>query len=289
MNVATREKRKRHDPGFSSEDGEESPKRMPVVSTIKEKCRRCYTCVRKCPAKAIKVEEGQAKVVEERCIACGSCIKVCHQEAKADPRFPRRGKGALLEDHEEVIACLAPSFPGRLSRRPAPARSFPASRPRVSPKSSSRLRGGSGGQGPRPLGKENVEKMYISSPCPALGPVHQEILSSLVASLAPLFRRWWPWAGCQTGLPAGGQGGLHRPLHRQESGDRRPGGGGDVDAVLTFVELDAMFQEAGLILEKLPESGPRRAPAPAGTDLSRPGGLLRSAAMKEDICRTGFW
>ena len=26
---------------------------MPVVSTIKEKCRRCYNCVRKCPAKAI--------------------------------------------------------------------------------------------------------------------------------------------------------------------------------------------------------------------------------------------
>jgi ferredoxin len=44
---------------------------MTVVSTIKEKCRRCYTCVRKCPAKAIKVEEGQAKVVAERCIAWG--------------------------------------------------------------------------------------------------------------------------------------------------------------------------------------------------------------------------
>ena len=83
---------------------------MTVVSTIKEKCRRCYTCVRKCPAKAIKVEEGQAKVVTERCIACGSCIKVCRQEAKAI-----RDSIAILKDlfwnSQNIVACLAPSFP----------------------------------------------------------------------------------------------------------------------------------------------------------------------------------
>src|SRR5512142_1515656 len=83
---------------------------MTVVSTIKEKCRRCYTCVRKCPAKAIKVEEGQAKVVTERCIACGSCILVCRQEAKAirDSVSPLK---ELFWKDQEIIACLAPSFP----------------------------------------------------------------------------------------------------------------------------------------------------------------------------------
>ena len=55
---------------------------MGIVSTIPEMCRRCYTCVRECPAKAIKVERGQAAVVEERCIACGNCVKVCAQQAK---------------------------------------------------------------------------------------------------------------------------------------------------------------------------------------------------------------
>ena len=44
---------------------------MGIVTTIPEKCKRCYTCVRECPAKAIKVENGQAMVIEERCIACG--------------------------------------------------------------------------------------------------------------------------------------------------------------------------------------------------------------------------
>src|SRR5512138_2632281 len=83
---------------------------MSVVSTIKEKCRRCYTCVRKCPAKAIKVEDGQAKVVSERCIACGSCILVCRQEAKAI-RDSISAVKELFSKSGDVIACLAPSFP----------------------------------------------------------------------------------------------------------------------------------------------------------------------------------
>jgi signal transduction histidine kinase len=60
---------------------------------------------------------------------------------------------------------------------------------------------------------------------------------------------------------------------------------GDVDAVLTFVELDRMFQEAGLMLDRLLESeidGPRPR---LGRIFPVPGGLLRSAGMKEDICQ----
>ena len=31
-----------------------------IITTIKQNCRRCYTCVRDCPAKAIRIEDGQA-------------------------------------------------------------------------------------------------------------------------------------------------------------------------------------------------------------------------------------
>ena len=41
-----------------------------LVYTIKELCRTCYTCVRECPAKAIRIVGGQAEVITERCIAC---------------------------------------------------------------------------------------------------------------------------------------------------------------------------------------------------------------------------
>ena len=53
-----------------------------LVFTEKDKCRVCYTCVRECPVKAIKITDGQAEVIHERCIACGNCVKVCSQGAK---------------------------------------------------------------------------------------------------------------------------------------------------------------------------------------------------------------
>ena len=57
-------------------------KRMKLVFTVKDRCRVCYTCVRECPVKAIKIMNGQAEVMSERCIGCGNCVKVCSQEAK---------------------------------------------------------------------------------------------------------------------------------------------------------------------------------------------------------------
>ena len=53
-----------------------------LVVTVKDRCRVCYTCVRECPVKAIKINNGQAEVISERCIGCGNCVKVCSQGAK---------------------------------------------------------------------------------------------------------------------------------------------------------------------------------------------------------------
>ena len=33
------------------------------ITTVKERCRMCYTCVRECPAKAIRIADGQAEVI----------------------------------------------------------------------------------------------------------------------------------------------------------------------------------------------------------------------------------
>ncbi len=80
------------------------------VTTIKERCRVCYTCVRECPAKAIRISEGQAEVIPSRCIACGNCVRVCSQEAKR----VRNTTGQvidLLAGPAPVAACVAPSFP----------------------------------------------------------------------------------------------------------------------------------------------------------------------------------
>lgn len=81
-----------------------------LVYTIKELCRTCYTCVRECPAHAIRIVGGQAEVITERCIACGNCTKVCSQGAKV---FTNTVDHVLkvLEKPGIKAAIVAPSFP----------------------------------------------------------------------------------------------------------------------------------------------------------------------------------
>jgi iron only hydrogenase large subunit-like protein/nitrogen-specific signal transduction histidine kinase len=82
----------------------------PLVFTIKDRCRVCYSCVRDCPVKAIKIIDGQAEVITERCIGCGNCIKVCSQDAKTF----FKSKNAVLDlinSGQKTIACVAPSAP----------------------------------------------------------------------------------------------------------------------------------------------------------------------------------
>ena len=85
-----------------------------IIRTIKQNCRRCYTCVRDCPAQAIRIEDGQAFVVDERCIACGNCTLVCSQNAKTYLSGLERASW-LLEEEAPVAALLAPSFPAGFS------------------------------------------------------------------------------------------------------------------------------------------------------------------------------
>jgi Fe-S-cluster-containing hydrogenase component 2 len=88
-----------------------------LVYTIKELCRTCYTCVRECPAKAIRIVGGQAEVIVERCIACGNCTKVCSQGAKVFLNTTDRVVKLLVSD-SKIAAIIAPSFPAEFSDIP---------------------------------------------------------------------------------------------------------------------------------------------------------------------------
>ncbi len=80
-----------------------------TVYTIKGRCRVCYTCVRECPVKAIKIMNGQAEVIAERCIVCGNCVTVCSQGAKTYTRQSIEVM-ELLNQSQPLIAMLAPSY-----------------------------------------------------------------------------------------------------------------------------------------------------------------------------------
>lgn len=87
-----------------------SKRNQSVVNTVPERCKSCYTCVRECPAKAIRIHDGQAEIMPDRCIACGNCVRVCRQNAK---QFLNTTEDvfAYLNNGHKVVALLAPSFP----------------------------------------------------------------------------------------------------------------------------------------------------------------------------------
>ena len=82
----------------------------PVYTLINE-CHDCYKCIRECPVKAIKIENGHASVIPEKCIACGNCVKTCPSNAKRVRNDIAQAKNLILAK-KQVFVSLAPSWSG---------------------------------------------------------------------------------------------------------------------------------------------------------------------------------
>ena len=77
--------------------------------TIKNNCQDCYKCVRRCPVKAIKIEDNSAMIVPDLCIACGTWYRVCPAQAKQARNDLTRAKH-LIQSGKDVYVSLAPSW-----------------------------------------------------------------------------------------------------------------------------------------------------------------------------------
>ncbi len=276
---------------------------MGVVSTIPEKCKRCYVCVRECPAKAIKVVRGQATVIEELCIACGNCVKVCAQKAKRiedSTGFVKR----LLEEAAMQKALQAPSA----RRAPTPsahvvaalAPSFPAAFHPADPGTviAALRRLGFSDVWEVAFGAELISREYarlfkealatgrsvISTPCPAIVSYVRKFMPHLHGLLAPIVSPMVAVArairaefGADTRVVFIG------PCIAKKNEIRDPAVRGAVDAVLTFEELQKMLLEAGVRSEELKPSGFDGPACYLGRSISISGGLLRSAGLNTDI------
>jgi iron only hydrogenase large subunit-like protein len=83
--------------------------RLNAIYTKKRECQDCHKCIRECPVKAIRVQDGSACVVPELCIMCGNCVLTCPNGAK-QVRDDLPAAKDLLRGGRRVIASLAPSF-----------------------------------------------------------------------------------------------------------------------------------------------------------------------------------
>ena len=80
-----------------------------AVYTLYNECQDCYKCVRRCPVKSIRIQDGHACVISERCISCGRCVSSCPSHAKR-VRSDIDPVKKLLNSGKEVYVSLAPSW-----------------------------------------------------------------------------------------------------------------------------------------------------------------------------------
>jgi len=255
---------------------------MTIVYTEREKCKGCYACIRGCPCKAIKVEEGLAQVMKERCIACGTCLQVCVTGAKrveSDIGLVWQ----LLGQYSSVIAILSSSFPAAL----------PEVRPGQLVTSLKKL-GFSEvmedsfgaelvGREYARLMHENKGKPILSSNCPAvvtyIEKYHPQLTSNLAHIVSPTLamgrlikQSYNPEAKVVFIGPC--------VAKKAESRDEKVAGA--IDAVLTFAELKEMLAAKGIIAEAEEEqfTGPK---PNLGRLFAISGGLLRVMGLSDDI------
>ncbi len=87
------------------------------IYTEEHECQDCYKCVRECPVKAIRLNNGKASIIEDECVLCGHCVRVCPVHAKK-VRNDLERVISLLETKDKVIVSLAPSFRVEFSEYP---------------------------------------------------------------------------------------------------------------------------------------------------------------------------
>lgn len=247
-----------------------------LVYTIKELCRTCYTCVRECPARAIRIENGQAEVIEDRCIACGNCTKVCSQGAKVYLNTTDRVIKLLSED-ADVAAIVAPSFPAEFSEI-GDYRILVGMIRRLGFRYVAEVSFGADlvAQKYRELVDEGRET-FITSDCPSIVSYVKYYHPALVGRLAPVVSPMVAMA---------------RVVHAKYGRDTRivfigpcvakKAESSDVDEALTFRELRDLFAEQGIEPE---DTGPTDFDPPAGGrgaifPVAR--GLLQTADINDD-------
>lgn len=84
------------------------------IYTETAECQDCFKCVRKCPVKAIEIEEGRASIDSGLCIFCGHCLDVCSTKAKKVRDDLQKAKD-LVKNKREVYVSLSPSYVGEYS------------------------------------------------------------------------------------------------------------------------------------------------------------------------------
>ncbi len=255
----------------------------PLITIIGEKCRACYACVRECPAKAIKVENGRASVIQPRCIGCGNCLRVCTQNAK-QVRDDTQRAFSLIESGEPASAMVAPSFPAEFIDIPPGTLVAMIRALGFTYVHEVALGADMVAHMYRKLLDEDPERRLIATACPAVVSYVRKYEPELIPYLAPVVSPMVATARVLRheygedlrtvfiGPCVGKKRASIDTIHRE------------VDAVLTFSELRDMLARRDITPENVPADDLFDPPyGGVGTVFPIPGGLLQTAGLQEDL------
>ncbi|MBN2165622.1 MAG: 4Fe-4S binding protein [Marinilabiliaceae bacterium] len=85
-----------------------------LILTDKNKCNLSLTCIRTCPAKAIKIADGYAQIMASRCIGCGHCVTMCSKDA-ISIRDEKTLVKELINSSGNIAAMCDPAISGEFT------------------------------------------------------------------------------------------------------------------------------------------------------------------------------
>ena len=224
---------------------------MPVASPYLDfknaKCKDCFKCLRECPVKAIRYENHQAKIIDSRCILCGKCTLVCPQNAKQVHSEAEDVLG-LLASGKKVVASLAPSFVSSFGVQDFDVMAEALSELGFAETEETAIGAKAVTEEYARLLKTGEFRNFISSACPAVNRMIQLYYPSALKYLAPvpspmvaharMIKKRDPDAAIVFIGPC-----IAKKREAAESGI--------IDGVLTFEELNALFERKNIDLGKI--------------------------------------
>ncbi|MGD0546590.1 MAG: [Fe-Fe] hydrogenase large subunit C-terminal domain-containing protein [Terracidiphilus sp.] len=263
--------------------------RLNPIYTQERECQDCHKCIRECPVKAIRVEDGYARVVPDLCIMCGNCVLACPSSAKRVHDDLPIAK-ALMKCRSKVVVSLAPSFvaqftgvrPAQLIHALKKLGFFAVSETalgaqQVSASIYERMRG-------------DLKQIWISSACPVvvdfIGKYHPECQPHVFGVLSPLLthcRMLRAQYGDEIATVFIGP-----CIAKKKEAEQHPE---LLDAVLTFEDLEHWLSEENIHLEEIVETpADRFEPEEAEEGALYPidGGMVPDVGGDLDVGRSQF-